>query len=137
LLADAPGWAQKDLGPEDDDTAAVWNSLGMLHRYRGEHWAAFAAYDRALAITAVTCGVDSPDYASVLHNIASLHQTTGNPVDGEEPARRAVAIREAALGPDHPDVATDVGVLGVVVADLGRYDEAAVCDARTRAILTS
>lgn len=41
------------------------------------------------------------------------------------------------MGPDHPDVATDVGVLGVVLADLGRYDEAAVCDARTRAILTS
>ena len=99
LLTDALGRAQQDLGPDDDDTAAVWNSLGVWHRYRGEREAAFVAYDRALAITAVTCGIDTPDYASVLHNIASLHQSTGTPADGEDPARRAVAIRAAALGP--------------------------------------
>ena len=132
LLRRAVDEAIERLGADDDDTGSAWNSLGIWHRYRGDVAEAFAAYDRALTITRLTQGEQTSDVASILHNIASLHQTAGDAAAGEAPARQALAVRDAALGPDAPEVGADAGVLGVVLADLGRFDEAKECYARAR-----
>jgi tetratricopeptide (TPR) repeat protein len=117
MLEEALEVAVVQLGPADPDTVAAWNSLGMWYRYYGDLAAARAAYEKALS----GCAQDGPDRAGVLHNLASLEQLEGEPDAAETSIREAMALRQ----PTEPQLTGDLGVLAAVLADLGRYDEAA------------
>ena len=48
--------------------------------------------------------------------------------------KRALAIREKALGPEHPDVAQSLENYSALLRKTGRSDEAAILEARAKAI---
>jgi tetratricopeptide (TPR) repeat protein len=128
-LEEAVGLARERLGPNDPDTASAWNSLGMWYRYHGDLPAAASAYRSARSaheLTKDVCG-----QATVLHNIASLEQLNGRAVDAEATIRRALAPRP--LG--DPGAAADLGVLAVVMTELGSYEEAARIYGQVRVLL--
>jgi tetratricopeptide (TPR) repeat protein len=126
-LYEAVELAVSALGACDPDTASAWNSLGLCRRYLGDFDGAGDAYRRALG--ACSQGRDIKGQAAVLHNIASLEQLAGNPATALTTIGQAMAHRHTG----DPDRTGDVGVMAAVLADLGRYDDAAaayqlVCD---------
>jgi tetratricopeptide (TPR) repeat protein len=129
MIEEALGLARAHLGELDPDTASAWNSAGLWQRYRGELGAAHAAY--AHALRAYTHLEDRPGQAAVLHNLASLEHLCSDAVAAEVTIRRAIALR---AGGD-PALTGDIGVLGTVLADLGRYEEAAQAHGWVRACL--
>jgi tetratricopeptide (TPR) repeat protein len=129
MIEEALGLALAHLGELDPDTASAWNSAGLWRRYRGELGAAQTAYRRALRVYAHL--EDRPGQAAVLHNLASAEHLSGDAVAAEATIRAAMALR----GCGDPALVGDVGVLGAVLADLGRYEEAAQAYGQVRAWL--
>jgi tetratricopeptide (TPR) repeat protein len=129
MIEEALGLALAHLGELDPDTASAWNSAGLWRRYHGELGAAQTAYRRALRV--YTHLEDRPGQAGVLHNLASVEHLCGDAAAAEATIRQAMALR----GCGDPALVGDVGVLGAVLADLGRCDEAAQAYSQVRARL--
>jgi serine/threonine protein kinase/uncharacterized protein HemY len=70
----------------------------------------------------------SPDLANVLHTLAEsarlLRRDLG---EGERLARESVALHRRFHGSDHPQTARALSLLGILLADEKRYDEAEPC----------
>src|SRR5436305_14582307 len=60
--------------PDDLETAALLNGLGVLHKYQGRYDEAEPVYRRALAIVEATLGPDYPEAASRYDNLRGLDQ---------------------------------------------------------------
>jgi tetratricopeptide (TPR) repeat protein len=128
FLAEGLRRARAELGEADLDTASVWNSLGMWHRYRGELEKAAAAYARAHQILEYRGA--SVELASVLHNSASLAHLAGDLATAEAMIHDAIELRGGAEG-----TVEDLGVLAVILADEDRFDEAQAVYDQVRTLL--
>lgn len=124
LFRRALALSEKDLGPDDLQTAALLNGLGMLHKCQGRYDEAEPLYRHALDIVDAALGPDDLQAASLYHNLGGLEHARGRADLGEPPARWAVMIRERALGPDHPAVAADKAALAAILDAQGRHAEA-------------
>ena len=130
MLARALDESMADLGPNDLETAAALNYLGMLRKYQGLFPEAAAFYRRATAIVSRSPERRGEAAATLAHNLGGLEHARGRHARGEPHARRSVALREALLGPGHPRVAADLAALAALVEGQGRFDEASVLYAR-------
>ena len=70
-----------------------------------------------------------------LNNLALLLNHASRASDAEPLYRRALAIDEKSYGPNHPSVALVVTNLAGLLADEGRWNDAAALYARTTSIL--
>jgi tetratricopeptide (TPR) repeat protein len=124
LLRRALALSESRLGPDDLQTAALLNDLGILHKCQGRYDEAEPLYFRALDIIDAAVGPDDLQAASLYHNLGGLEHARGRAAQGEPPARWGLRIRERALGADHPHVAADKAALAAILDAQGRYDEA-------------
>ena len=64
-----------------------WDAIGTLHSHAGDHAAALAAYDRALAL--------APDHPQILYNRAAVRRYVGQLIAAEADYDRVIALRPA------------------------------------------
>jgi tetratricopeptide (TPR) repeat protein len=69
-----------------------------------------------------------PDLANILHTLAeSARLLRRDLVGGERLARESLALHRRFRGGDHPQTARALNVLGIILAEENRYDEAEPC----------
>jgi tetratricopeptide (TPR) repeat protein len=69
-----------------------------------------------------------PELANILHTLAeSARLLRRDLVGGERLARESLALHRRFRGGDHPQTARALNVLGIILAEENRYDEAAPC----------
>ena len=113
---------RQSLGEDHPEVAASLNTMGDIARQRGHYHEAEALHREALDLQVRRLGPEHPDVAGTLTDLAS--QIPGQRPEREELSRQAVAIRRASLGADHPLVAADLMVLGSILRNGGRPEEA-------------
>ncbi|HEV7886619.1 MAG TPA: tetratricopeptide repeat protein, partial [Acidimicrobiales bacterium] len=67
-----------------------------------------------------------PDQACWWDRLGGLAAALGDSSEAEHRFRQALLLKEREHGPDHPEVAATLQYLGVLLAGLGRVDEAVV-----------
>jgi Tfp pilus assembly protein PilF len=115
------------------ETAATWNSLGMLHYKTGELSKADKEYKKALALLPAT----DPAIAGVLANLGEIARFEHRYPDAEAYLRRALALQEQSVGMSHPRVAITLNHLGRTYADEQAYAAAEPLYARALSIATA
>jgi tetratricopeptide (TPR) repeat protein/predicted Ser/Thr protein kinase len=120
------------FGPDDVFVARLLTFRGKRARDAGDHAAARAHYERALALREQVRGPDHPDVALSLINLATIDLAHGSATDALVRDERAYAIRERALGPEHPETAAALANVGIAAHSAG--DRARAHDALTRSI---
>lgn len=103
--------------------ARVLDTRGVALHGRGDHEAAIAAYEEALAVLD-DAGADELARCGPLDNLGAALRSAGRYPLAIETHERALAIRERILGPDHPDVARSLSNLGSALMEDGRSREA-------------
>ena len=100
------------------------NALAIVDLDVGDHGAARAGHERALAILESAFGVDHPAVASSLGNLALVHESAGDLVAARGLQERVLAVQEAVLGPGHPAVALVRNNLAMTLEQLGDHTRA-------------
>ena len=90
----------------------------------GDHAAALAEAERALAITEAEKGPSHTEVAEVVNTIAMIVSATGDHARAEVSHRRVLAIREAAYGAGHPKLGDSLDNIGVTMFHQGKTAEA-------------
>ena len=98
--------------------------LAVLDFAAGQHPAAVALFEQALAIQEQALGPDHPQIAKTLNHLASAQFSGGASVQARALYERARAIRERALGPLHPHNAIVLNNLANVHLALGEFADA-------------
>jgi Tfp pilus assembly protein PilF len=79
-------------------------------------------------------GSEHPEVAQRLNNLGALYHAIGGYEKAEALYQWALEIDEASLGPHHPNVATYLENYAGLLRDTGRDAEAAIMEARVKAI---
>src|SRR5262249_39918210 len=80
-------------------------------------------------------GPSNPNRATSFFNLASSHERAGHYERALVFAERALALRESQLGSEHIVLCDSLELMGAILRDLGRYDQANVQCRRSLAIL--
>ncbi len=120
--------------PEGLRDAARLTTLGSILSRAGEHEAARADHEHAVAIVERVLGEAHPELARALQGLATTEIALGRYDAALALQHRGHAVLAAALGPDHPDVAFVEINLATSELALGRYADA---DARYTRAATS
>jgi tetratricopeptide (TPR) repeat protein len=105
-----------------DQTAGLFNSVGLYLRARAENTEAKRMYERALAINEAALGHNHTAVAVNLANLGEVLVEQGDPASAMAYLERALAIDEAAFGPNHPDVAIDLRNLAKAALGAGNIN---------------
>ncbi|HZB47015.1 MAG TPA: tetratricopeptide repeat protein, partial [Pyrinomonadaceae bacterium] len=105
LTGQALGVAEKNLGAEHPDTAALVNNLALLLKEAGDYARSEELYRRAVALGEKLGGAEQPAFAVALSNLAELERLKGDYPRAESLLARALPVVEKALGNEHPFVA--------------------------------
>jgi tetratricopeptide (TPR) repeat protein len=124
LLRQASGISRKTLGDKHPSLAAQLNNLSRALSEQGKHDEAAAPQEEAVSIVRATFGAHHPTVGQYLAALARVHLTRGDYVVAERMAREALAIRRRTLPEDDWRLASSKSILGAVLTELRRYDEA-------------
>lgn len=102
-----------------DETARLFNEVGLYLKTRAEYREAKRMYEHSLAIDEAALGPNDPIVAINLSNLAGVLEAQGDLIGAKALDERALAISEAAFGPNHPQVATLVNNLGYILSAQG------------------
>jgi tetratricopeptide (TPR) repeat protein len=102
-----------------NETARLFNQIGIYLKYRAEYAEAKRMYERALAIDEAALGPDHPQVATFANNLGEVLRAQGDLSGAKALFERAIAIDEAALGSNHPTVAIRLNNLGNVLRAQG------------------
>lgn len=126
---------EQQLGTEHPEVAGVAGDLGALYQRNGQLAEAEPLLNRALAIREKVSGRDHLDTAGDLQRLASLYEERGRYAEAEPLAKRALAILEKEFGQNNPyRVLPVMENYGMLLRKMGRRNEAAVVEARAKAI---
>ena len=117
------------------DGALLLDRAGSYLGLRARPADAQPLLERAVAITAVTYGLDHPAFAASLNNLGSVLLDQVEPEQAQPLLERALAIVEAFYGPDHREVAAALNDLGSVLCSLGKPEQALPLAERALAIV--
>ena len=126
--------AEKNVGPDHLDVAALLNNLGRFHGVQRQYAEAELLLKRSLAIREKALGPDHRDVAESSTFLAMLYTVQGRPAEAEPLFKRSLTILEKALGTDDPDVAESLDNLAFLYGDQDRYAEAEPLFKRSLAI---
>jgi Tfp pilus assembly protein PilF len=102
-----------------NETARLFNQVGVYLSARAEYAQAKRMLERALAIDEAARGPNHPDAAIRLNNLGSVLQDQGDLAGAKALYERALAIDEAARGPNHANVAIRLNNLGDLLREQG------------------
>ncbi|KAK3277215.1 hypothetical protein CYMTET_14773 [Cymbomonas tetramitiformis] len=113
--------------PESILLARAVNNMGALLGRLGRFEEAEAHHLRAVRLLEESLGAEHPLVAKALANAAALLQKRGD-VQGAEQAwllaERGLAIRTASYGENHTEVAEALTLMGMLLVDQGKLEEA-------------
>lgn len=102
-----------------NETARLFNQVGLYLKNRAEYAEAKRMHERALAIGEAALGSNHPTVAIRLNNLGGVLRAQGDLSGAKALYERALAIDEAALGPNHPNVAIRLNNLGDLLREQG------------------
>jgi tetratricopeptide (TPR) repeat protein/predicted Ser/Thr protein kinase len=108
----------------DEARAEYLDTLGALASSEGDHAAARASQEQALALHERQLGPDHPGLATYLADLGVVADLQGDYEQARRYHERALEIRIRTLGPEHPAVAGSLDNLGILAQWQGDYDEA-------------
>lgn len=118
---------QASLKPEEErassELSAAWSNLANAQIRNGETDRAIASIREAIAVNRRLEPIPvnaAPHFA----NLATFLASAGRLEEAAEEGRRIQSELEAFLPENHPFLAVNLNTLAVVLADLGRFDEA-------------
>ncbi len=159
LLLDALRRRERASESDPADLADALNSVGLLHKTRGQLDDGQALLERSLSVYGRAAERAASDadalrevregQARAMNNLAALHRTRAGELrdGGDEPGASrelerarslytdALELRRQWLGPDHPDVAKALNNYAMFLRDIGRNEEAIVHARETLRIL--
>jgi serine/threonine protein kinase len=112
------------LGGHDLLRAWQLNNIAAVRGMRGEHSAALAADQQALALKERALGPDHPDVGISEGNIANELSGLSRNQEALAHVDRSVKLIETGYGASHPGLATQLNNRGEILAALGRPREA-------------
>lgn len=116
---EAVALSERELGPDDPQTATCLGNLAGVLQAMGDLKAARARYERALAIDEKALGPEDPVTANSMNNLGVFLSQSRKPEEGRPLLERTVAILEKAVGRDHPSLAMYLHNLASVVVEMG------------------
>jgi tetratricopeptide (TPR) repeat protein len=111
---------ERELFPDDIQTARTLEGISNLMIRRGKVAAAMEPAEEALAIVLKAAGEESIDSALAYSAVAEAHRAVGH-MDRAAPLfRKSRTYYERALGPDHPRTATLLSQEGLILMSDGK-----------------
>jgi CHAT domain-containing protein/Tfp pilus assembly protein PilF len=108
-------------GAESSDTASVLNNLGILYQDQANYAAAEKVTQQSLAIEEKLLGENDEHVATDENNLALIFMKEDKFAEAEALYKKAIAT-DQRLG--RADVSTDLGNLGSLYDEMGRYPDA-------------
>jgi tetratricopeptide (TPR) repeat protein len=113
------------LGEAHVDTAETLNNLGILHLTQQHNGPASDYLQRALTLYEAILGAEHLTVAEVANNLGVCFlRGLGDPRHAQPHLEHALAVRRQQLGEMHPYTALVYHNLGVVLFELGKYEQA-------------
>jgi serine/threonine-protein kinase len=126
---------ERHVGPKaEEDLAATYDLLGLIHRDQGRPAEAEAAFRRSLAIAEGRFGRDHPASSSTLNNLALVLHDRGLLAEAATFYRRSIDLKERSDGPT-PRLAASLFNLALLERTLGEYTRAERRYARAQEII--
>lgn len=126
---------ESSLGTGHPLMATALHDLAAIYQVQGQYAKAEPLYERALTIRQTVLGPMHPFVAATLINMAEMESAMGLYDRAAQHYGRAVEIREAVWGMQDPRVAETLSRYAAVLRKNRRKQEAALAEARSRAIL--
>jgi CHAT domain-containing protein/Tfp pilus assembly protein PilF len=101
----ALAFCEKNLGPENSNTATALDNLANIYYYTGAYEKAEPLLLRVLTIREKALGAEHIGTALSLNNLAYYYHHKGEHDKAEPLFQRALKIYEKTIGPDKPDTA--------------------------------
>jgi Tfp pilus assembly protein PilF len=117
-----------------NETARLFNQVGLYLKNRAEYAEAKRMYEHALAIDEAALGPNHPEVAISINNLGNVLTEQGDLTGAKTLYERALAINEAVFGFDHPTVAIRLNNLGNVLSVQGDLSGAKALFERALAI---
>lgn len=125
---------ERILGPDHPDVAHAMMNVAAQHIGLGALAKAEEFSLKALTTLERALGPDDVSLTTLLNNLAATRRMRGDSAGALLYAERAVRIVETAYGKDSPEYAERVDVVGALLTDLGRTEDAAACAEQSLAI---
>lgn len=113
-----------EFGPEHEQTAIAYYSLGLVAEAAGDLVAAERYHRQSVAIRVKVYGPDSPGVAMALEALGQVLVKIGRLDDAEPLFHRSLKIRQDLIGAQHAFSAAGHANLGDVALARGRWGEA-------------
>ncbi|MDX2203427.1 MAG: CHAT domain-containing tetratricopeptide repeat protein [Hyphomicrobiaceae bacterium] len=113
-----------EFGPESEQTAIAYYSLGLVAEAAGDYAASERFHRRSVFLREKIYGPDSAGVAMALESLGQALMKAGHLDEAEPQFRRALTIRQAAVGSQHAFSAAGHANLGHVALARGRWQEA-------------
>jgi tetratricopeptide (TPR) repeat protein len=111
---------ERELYPNDIQTAHTLAGLGMLLLRQGKPEEGLARAEEGLAITLRAVGESDPEAGMAYLNVGQMHRSAGHTDRAIPLLRKARAIFERALGPTHPRTASALSQEGLALMYSGK-----------------
>ncbi len=115
---------EERYGVDAPELVVLLNNLATSYMQIGLPDESFPLMERALRIQKQTLGDDHPDLAKIMINMGGMYDAAGAYGDSQIYFTQALALQYVKLGKEHPDVAAALFGLSMLVAKLGRHEEA-------------
>lgn len=114
----------KQYGESYEETASLYQNIGLEYQTIGNYEDAFTYYNKALEIRKSIFGENAPEIASNYKFLGSYYRQTGDYEKATEFNEAALTIYKNAYGENNEEVASIYGNLGVVFEYKGEYQVA-------------
>lgn len=113
-----------EYGPQHEQTALAYYSLGLVTEAAGDLPAAERYYRQSVALREIVYGRDSASVAIALENLGQVLVRQRKLDDAEPAFRRALKIRQDAVGSQHAFSASGHANLGHLALGRGQWSQA-------------
>jgi Tfp pilus assembly protein PilF len=111
--------AEKHLGPDHPNLAAMRSNLATILQDQGDLPGARASMERAIAVNQKHFAPDHPTFAIRYCNLAAIQKDQGDLPGARASMERAIDIEEKHFALDHPTLATSYSNLAMIQQDQG------------------
>ena len=124
LFEQSHAGAAEVYGEEHEQTLMAGNNLALALLQSGSSERARELLDRAMAGIGTVLPADSAEAAQLYSNYGGLLVQLGDLTAAEAHWRQAYELRREILAPGHPGLSESLNNLGMLLTEIGQFDEA-------------